>query len=100
MKHDVRPVPVENIPVLSTVSTACYRCGLYDPPRIDTTECEDFYHNAFFSRYQDGGDLDPFKGYRENTPIAAVEIVDNEMRPGLTPETIDREAYDAFMKTL
>ena len=96
--HDVRELPFERATRLG-VAHACYVCGLYNPS-IDGPSCQSTLAQSGMKVYNAGGNQDPFAGYRldhEPTPIVEAS---KECRPGLVPETIDRDAYDAFMRTL
>lgn len=96
--HDVRDVPEEVRAKLISVTTACFRCGLFNPnerAQQGAGTCNELYLRPVMKVYQAGGDSDPFAGYRDNCMDGSTET-----RPGLVHETIDRDAYDSFMRTL
>jgi len=95
--HDVRKIP-EPIASKLEITHACYACGLYTPT-FGSLSCDKMKASVGMRVYQAGGDMDPFAGYRDNWPLV-MEEPKPESRPGLAPETIDRDAYDAFMRTL
>ena len=94
--HDVRDIPDAAYRKKTMVQTACYRCGLYDPEVSSSTTCEEMIRIDGMKIYQAGGDMDPFAGYRDGNEHSNGD----EKRPGLVHETIDRDAYDAFMRAL
>lgn len=96
--HDNRDIPDARYRGKWNCDTACYRCGAWDSCG-SSTDCDKIFADGSMARYQVGGDLDPFAGYRDDSSNDCVTDED-ERRPGLIAETIDREAYDAFMKGL
>lgn len=93
--HDIRDVPEEVRATLISVSKACFKCGLYNPLERGSATCDELLASPAMACYQAGGMDDPFAGYRENCMEGSTET-----RPGLVHETIDRDAYDSFMRTL
>lgn len=98
--HDIRDVPEEVRATLISVTKACFKCGLYNPlerAHQSAGTCDEMLASPAMACYQAGGMDDPFAGYRENYSGC---MEGSETRPGLVHETIDRDAYDAFMRTL
>lgn len=98
MMHDNRDIPSTKYRNRWNCDIACYRCGIWDGGL--STDCEKLSADESMKRYQAGGNLDPFAGYRDISTDYVTVTYEDERRPGLVAETIDHEAYDAFMKGL
>jgi hypothetical protein len=100
IEHDIRDIDRDSYLFKNSgVTTACFRCGLYNPSLYDDDgyNCEVQLKNTFMTIFQKGGVKDPFARYRGMEPI---EKVSCEERPGLVTETIDWEAHKAFGRSL
>lgn len=111
--HVLHPMPEDYKQTHPTLCThACIYCGVWaDPGRPPPhPTCEAFMAKTI--GYMEGKMHDPFASVRSTLKkfsLTPVEIINEalkkigpqpETRPGLSPETIDRDAYDDFMRGL